>query len=107
MMALPLVIVLSVAALYAQFAAHAAVAGALRGMGAVAAGLIAGTALKLAAALRGNALGVPACVGFLIAAFIAVALLRLPLVWVLLGLGAPACFLAWRRLGARVDGGAP
>lgn len=107
MMAVPLVIVLTVAALYAQFALHPAVAGALRGMGAVAAGLIVGTALKLAAALRRNALGVPACIGFVLAAFVAVALLRLPLVWVLLGLGALACALAWRRLGASVHSGAP
>ena len=40
MLALPLVIVLVLAALYAHFAAEPQVAGALRGMGAVAAGLI-------------------------------------------------------------------
>ena len=104
MMALPLAIVLAATALYAQYALHPAVAGALKGMGAVAAGLIVGTALRLAAALRANAMGLPACIGFAAAAFIAVALLRLPLVWVLLGLGALAYGVAWRRIGAAPGG---
>ena len=51
MLMLPLVLVLALALLYAHWAAHPAVAGALRGMGAVAAGLIGGTGLKLAMAL--------------------------------------------------------
>jgi chromate transporter len=99
MMMLPLVIVLALTALYTHYAVHPAVAGALRGMGAVAAGLIVGTALRLAAALRANPIGVPACLGFAAAAFVAVALLRLPLVWVLLALGAIAYGVAWWRLG--------
>ncbi len=52
MLAVPTVIVLSLAALYAQFAHVPWVAGALRGMGAVAAGLVIGTALKLWPALE-------------------------------------------------------
>src|SRR5215471_14012891 len=60
MMTVPLVIVLLVAAVYAEYATHPAVAGALKGMGAVAAGLIAGTGLKLASALRVNPMGLPA-----------------------------------------------
>lgn len=104
MMVLPLVIVLAVTALYTHYAVHPAVAGALRGMGAIAAGLIVGTALRLAAALRTNAMGVPACIGFAAAAFVAVALLRLPLVWVLLGLGTIAFGVAWRRLDPAAAG---
>jgi chromate transporter len=100
MMAVPLLIVLAVTAVYAQFAAHPAVAGALAGMGAVAAGMIAGTGLKLAEALRHNAMGLPACIALAVAGFVAVALLRWPLIWVLLGLGSVACALAWRRLHA-------
>ena len=46
MMAVPLVIVLVVTAVYAQYALHPAVAGALKGMGAVSAGLIVGTGLQ-------------------------------------------------------------
>jgi len=101
MMTVPLVIVLLVTAVYAQYAAHPAVAGALKGMGAVAAGLIVGTGLKLAPALRVNPMGLPACVAVGICAFAGVALLRWPLLWVLVALGCLSCFHAWRRLRAR------
>jgi chromate transporter len=93
----PLVLVLALTALYAQFAANEVVAGALRGMGAVAAGLIVGTAFKLAATLRRNAMGLAACLLFSAATFGMVALLHWPLVWVLLALGPLACgYAAWR-----------
>jgi chromate transporter len=98
MMTVPLVIVLVVAAVYAQYAMHPAVAGALKGMGAVAAGLIVGTALRLSSALRFNAMGVPMCAAIGAAAFVSIAFLRWPLVWVLLGLGAFSCACAWRQL---------
>src|SRR5215470_16465231 len=78
MMTVPLVIVLLVAAVYAEYATHPAVADALKGMGAVAAGLIAGTGLKLASALRVNPMGLPASAAVGICAFAAVALLRWP-----------------------------
>ncbi len=105
MMALPLMIVLGVAALYAEYASEPAVAGAFRGMGAVAAGLIIGTALKLASALGSNPMGVRVCWLSGAAVFFAVALLRLPLVWVLLVLGSLAGTYAWTRLRARDAGG--
>ncbi len=97
-MAVPLVLVLSAAALYAEFARIPAVSGALTGMGAVAAGLIVGTALKLSSALRRNPMGPATCVGLIALTFTGIALLRWPLVWVLLGLGAVSCFYAWTRL---------
>jgi chromate transporter len=98
MMAVPLALVLLVTAVYAQYAQLPAVAGALKGMGAVAAGMIAGTALRLAGALRSSAMGWPACAVLASVAFAAVGLLRWPLVWVLLVLGAVACVVAWTRL---------
>ncbi len=101
MMTLPLVIVLALAALYVEFAQLAAVAGALRGMAAVAAGLIIGTALRLAASLRGTPIGGVAAVTLATASFVAVALLRWPLVWVLLALGAVGMAWAWRRIAAQ------
>ena len=101
MMAVPLVIVLVVTAVYAHYALQPAVAGALKGMGAVAAGLIVGTGLKLAATLRVNPMGVPVCIALAVLAFVSVALLRWPLVWVLLALGTVACLYAWNRLRAR------
>lgn len=100
MLAAPLVVVLLIALLYAQHASHPGVAGALRGMGAVAAGLIVATGLKLSPALRHNALGLKTCIGLGLLCFVAVALLRWPLAWVLLGLGAAACLLAYRKLRA-------
>jgi len=98
MMAVPLVIVLILTALYAQYAMNPAVSGALRGMGAVSAGLIFGTGLKLVGALRTNPMKAPVCGAFLVVAFVAVALLRRPLVWVILALGVVACAYAWIRL---------
>ncbi|MEO8165660.1 MAG: chromate transporter, partial [Betaproteobacteria bacterium] len=101
MMAVPLVIVLIVTALYTQYAVHPAVSGALRGMGAVSAGLIVGTGLKLVGGVRTNPMGPRVCTIFLALTFAAVALLRWPLVWVILGLGTIACAFAWTRLRAR------
>jgi chromate transporter len=89
---------LLLAVLYAQFAANPAVAGALRGMGAVAAGIIAANGLKLAGALKNNVLGLGLCAAFALSCFVMVALLRWPLAYVLLGLGSVASFVAYRRL---------
>src|SRR6185295_10538197 len=70
MMAVPLVIVLILTVLYTQYAMNPAVAGALKGMGAVSAGLIVGTGIKLAGALRDSPMGVPICVAFGAACFL-------------------------------------
>ena len=98
MLAAPLVIVLLLALVYAQFADHSGVQGALRGMAAVAAGLIAATGLKLFGALQKNVLGLKLCIALGVLCFIAIALLRWPLAYVLLGLGALACTAAYRKL---------
>jgi chromate transporter len=99
MMTVPLVIVLVVSAVYVEYATHPAVAGALKGMGAVSAGLIVGTALKLANALRVNVMGIGVCIILALTVFVAVAVLRWPLAWVLVVLGLAASIFAWRRLG--------
>lgn len=98
MMTLPLVLLLLLALAYASFASHPAVVGALRGMGAVAAGLIAATAFKLLATLKTNPLGMALCIAIAVASFIAVSVLHLPLFYVLLLFGLLACVLAYRRL---------
>lgn len=98
MLTVPLVIVLMLALLYAQFSSHPGVAGALRGMGTVAAGLIVATGLRLAGALQKNVLGLGWCGLLGVLCFVAIAWLRLPLVYVLLGLGSVACTLAYKRL---------
>ena len=98
MLTVPLLVVIVLALIYAQYAGNPHVAGALRGMGAVAAGLITATGLKLSAALRKHPLGLALCALLGVATFVAIALLRLPLMWVLLGLGGLACALTWRKL---------
>lgn len=98
MLAAPLVVVLLLALLYAQFAQVREVQGALRGMGAVAAGLVAATGIKLMGALKNHPLGRWVCAAFGVTCFVLVALLRLPLVWVLPALGLLACTLTWMRL---------
>ncbi len=99
MLTLPLMGVLLLAAAFSGVADVAAAQGALRGMGAVAAGLIAATGLKLAAALARNVMGLGFCWFLAAATFFAVAVLRLPLAWVLLGLGGVSSVWAWHRIG--------
>lgn len=96
----PLIIVLVLASMFAGIADMPQAQGALRGMSAVAAGLITGTGLKLIPALKTNVLGIPTSALTAAVIFIAIALLRLPLVWVLLTTGLVACSLAYRRLGS-------
>jgi len=98
MLAVPLVVVLLLTLAYAHYAQHAALAGALRGMGAVAAGLITAAGLKLLSALKSSPLGLPVCAALGAACFVAIALLRVPLGYVLPVLGTIAFMLAWRRL---------
>jgi chromate transporter len=102
MLTLPLVIVLILAAIFGGVADAPAAQGALRGMGAVAAGLIAATGIKLIAALQRNPMGKAVCWAFAVASFVAIALLRWPLVWVLLAIGGLACVWAYHQLG-RLD----
>lgn len=72
--------------------------GALRGMGAVAAGMFAATGIKLIAALKLNPMGWTVCTLVMVSTFIGVSLLRWPLIWVLLGIGSLACGWAYHRL---------
>ena len=99
LMCAPLIIVLLLAALYGQLAAIPAVAGALRGMGAVAAGLVIATALKLMPTLKTSALGRPLAFGLVLVSALAIGWWRVPLVWVVLGLGGLSMAIAAWRLG--------
>jgi chromate transporter len=94
----PLLIVLTLAALYGQLSGVPAVAGALRGMGAVSAGLIISTAIKVMPTLKSNPLGVPLAALFVVTTALAIGWWRVPLVWVVLGLGAVSMGLAARKL---------
>ena len=97
MLVVPMVIVMALTAAYAEFSRIAMVSGALRGMGAVAAGLIIATAFKLIGTLRKNRLGLPTAAAFSVLTFVMIALLHWPLVWVIVGLGAVAIAIAWQR----------
>ena len=98
LLAVPLLLIIALALVHAEFAGDPQVAGALRGMGAVAAGLITATGLKLIPALKKHPIGIGLCTVLGVATFICVALLRLPLLGVLLGLGGVSCLLTWRKL---------
>jgi chromate transporter len=98
MLTLPLIIVLLLALLHARVGQHPGVAGAFRGMAAVSAGMFGAAALKLSSALTRNPLPLPWSVALGAAGFTLVALLRVPLIYVLLGVGGLGCVLCYRRL---------
>jgi len=97
MLLVPLVIVLALTVAYAEFSRIPVVSGALRGMGAVAAGLVIATGIRLATTLRSNRLGLPLASGIATLTFVLIAWLRWPLVGVILGLGSLAVAIAWQR----------
>lgn len=99
MLVFPLIVALAMAVLFGTVSDSPAAQGALRGMGAVAAGLVTATGIKLVAALDRNPMGRAVCWSFAAATFVATAWLRWPLILVLLGLGSVACTWAWIRLG--------
>ena len=101
MLVAPLLVVLALAASYQQLAQYPAVAGALRGMGAVAAGLILAMALKMLGTLRGNVLGPALCTALGLATLTAIAVFRVPLAWVVIGLGLSGWGLARWRIALR------
>ena len=98
MLLVPLFIVIALTIAYAEFSRIAVVSGALRGMGAVAAGLIVSTAIKLSGSLATSRLGLPLSIVFALATFAMVGLLHWPLAGVVPGLGVVAVALAWWRL---------
>jgi chromate transporter len=100
MLLAPLVVALVLVALIGTWAETRDAQAALRGMGAVAAGLITATGIKLIVALDKNALGKAACAGLAAVTFVAIAWLRWPLAGVLLGIGGVACLWAYRVVGA-------
>jgi chromate transporter len=100
MLTVPLVLVLLLAVLHAQVGAHPGVAGAFRGMAAVSAGLFGAAALKMAVALARNPMPLTWCIALVVAGFVMVALLHLPLAPVLLGVGGLGCVLSYYRLAA-------
>jgi chromate transporter len=94
----PLILVLSLGILFGGVSDSPIAQGALKGMGAVSAGLIIATGLKLSTNLPKNPMGLWRAVGFAVITFIAVGVFRMSLITVLLGLGSVACLLAYQTL---------
>ena len=91
LLTVPLITILTLAVLYQRFGQLPGVDAALRGVGAAAAGLVLATGLRMARSIGRT----PRVLVFLVAAFVAVAVLRWPLVPVLLGLAPVSVLAAW------------
>jgi chromate transporter len=98
MLAAPAVIVLVLAIAYGELASHPVAVNALRGMGAVSAGLILATGIKLLPALVTNPMGRTLSIALAVAAFVLIGLLRWPLIGVLALLGGGGMAVAWWKL---------
>jgi chromate transporter len=99
LMAAPMVIVMALGALYARYGDAPAVRHAFGGIASAAAGLVLSMAFKMAWPLRRQAMAL----GFVAIVFVAIAVLRLPLIYVLLGLSPVSIATAWfvpRHMGA-------
>jgi len=94
----PVIIVLMLASLVGQWADAAALHGAMRGLAAVSAGMIAALALRMSAAMRFHPLHGAQLAVFVALTILFVAIFRWPLVGVLLGLGIISIGLTYWRL---------
>ncbi len=101
LLSVPFLLCVTLGAVYGQFAHISWVSGAVRGMAAVAAGLVIAAGLRLAKTLPTHVLGATAVSCLSVTSFVLVALLRWNLTLVLLGLGVLASVLTWRQLKAR------
>ena len=102
MLLLPMIVVLALALLYTHWANLPAVAGAVRGMSAVAAGLVAGTACKMARSLGHHTLHWRICLAITVCTLAALTWLHWPLAVVLLGIGGLSYVLTYRKLAPLV-----
>ena len=100
MLAVPLVIVLLLGVMYTRLGDNPQMAGALRGMAAVSAGMIAATGVKLATALARHPLPLWLTLSIAVLGVLMVAVFRWPLLYVLLGLGGIGCLLTYRKLSS-------
>lgn len=92
----PIILVGLLAFVFSTYADVPQVAGALRGMGLVVVALILSTAIKLVSPLTGHIGGRPFVVVSVLTTFVAVAIARLSLVWVLLVVGSASCLWTYR-----------
>jgi chromate transporter len=97
----PTVLVLLLAAAVAGVADTDVAQGMLRGMGAVAAGMIAAVGVKLIDALKNNPMGLWTCLAIGTLTFFTIGIFRLPLAWIILSLGPLATVWAAHCLKQR------
>ena len=105
LMAVPTALLLLAVLAYSTWAGQPQLEAALRGMGAVAAGSIAGTGLKLMRELQRHPMGAVGALGVVALAFVALALMRWPIAPVILCLGGLGVAVTWWRI--RPTGEAP
>jgi len=94
----PLIIVITLIFLYSSVSHNSHVIGALRGMVAVTAGMIAGTSLKLASTFKNHPLKSPLCWLIVVACLVCVTYLKLQLIYTLLIFGLSAVYLTYRKI---------
>jgi chromate transporter len=92
LMLMPLVILLTLATLYAEVAQYPLAQRVTHGVSAAAAGLMVAVALKMGQPLRKSAWKIV----LVVVAFVAIGIVRLPLLWVLAVLGPVSYAIAWR-----------
>ena len=93
LLTLPFAVVLALAVLYSRYGHVPGIDAVLRGVGAAAGGLVFATGIKMAEGLPRTAV----TVGFLLLAFVAIGLLRWPLIPVLFTLAPLSVLTAWLR----------
>lgn len=94
----PSFILIFIALFFEQIRQFPLAEGALKGMGAVSAGLIAGSSIKLASGLRSHPITFWGAICFSIIAFLSLVIFKLKLIYLLLTL-APFCiFLTYKRI---------
>jgi chromate transporter len=98
MLLFPLLVLIVIAIFSLNYGDQPVISGALRGMGAVAAGLIAGTSLKLAKTLKTHPLGYGLSVSIALTCFMLVAWVRVPLIYTLLTLGFLSIYMTYRKV---------
>jgi chromate transporter len=98
MLCVPLLLVLVLAVLHSHYSHHPGVAGALRGMAAVSAGMLAATGIKMGGALVKHPLPLWVSVLAILLCVAFVVVLKLPLAYTLLILGGITVTLTYRKL---------
>lgn len=101
LLVVPLVVLLGVALAFNYWRDWAPLGGMLKGMGAVAAGLIAGSAFKLLQGLQHHVLGRAWLALFVVTGWLATVVVGLPLPATVLGVGGVAVLLTAYRLKQR------